>query len=223
MEYCGALDLSGLGPDVTPEWHPRMVWQSIVDLATGDVIGYEALARFGDVAPTVMFDYAVEQGLGVDLDSLCVTTALTHPPRKGLVFLNLTPATIRSGRFPALPEGFAERVVWELPEGSGWAPRHLPTSVVVALDDVGSGFAELLRLTEVPWRFVKADRSLVHAVATQRGHQAIVRDLVQRARDRGGAVIAEGVEVPADAAWLAQAGVAYGQGFLWGRPRIMEE
>ena len=223
MEHRGALDFSGVGPDVIVDGgNPVMVWQPIVNLYTLEVLGYEALARFGGASPAVVFDYAADRGIAPDLDALCIAQALRRPPRSGLIFVNVTAATVRSGHFPRIPHALASRVVWELPETIGWHPRDLPGSGTLALDDVGAGHAELVRLAMIPWRYVKADRGVVDRIATHPEQQALVLDLLNRAREGGGFVIAEGVESPDDAAWLTRAGVAYGQGFLWGHPQVLE-
>ena len=219
MEYRGALDVSELGPDGMTGRNPIMVWQPVVDLRTGAVIGHEALARFEAASPAVVFDYAAERGLSEDLDALCIAQALRRPPRSGLIFVNVTAATVRSGHFPAIPPAVASRVVWELPETGGWDPAMIPQGYAVALDDVGTGFAELVRVTQVPWRFLKLDASLVAGVGTHSTHRALIRELVVRARNRHGAVIAEGVELAHDAAALADLGVSYGQGYLWSYPQ----
>ena len=199
-----------------------IVWQPIVDLASGVVLGHEALARFGSAPPLVVFDAAAERGLSELLDAQCIAIALQNPPRTGLLFLNVTAATVRTGHFPRISPHLARRVVWELPETPGWSPRDLPGAMVVALDDVGAGHAELVRLSTIAWRYVKADRVLVDQVAHHPGKQAVMRHLLELARRRGGFVIAEGVESPDDAAWLKDAGVPYGQGFLWGSPHVLE-
>jgi EAL domain-containing protein (putative c-di-GMP-specific phosphodiesterase class I) len=219
MEHRRALNSSGLGAAVMAACNPRMVWQPIVDLATGAVIGHEALARFEAASPAVVFADAAERGLSGDLDALCIAQALRRPPRSGLIFVNVTAATVRSGHFPAIPTALASRVVWELPETGGWDPAMIPPGYTVALDDVGTGFAELGRVTQVPWRFLKLDASLVTGVGTHSTHRALIRALVVRARDCHGAVIAEGIETARDAAVLQDLGVTYGQGFLWGHPQ----
>lgn len=207
----------------TPLDLPRIVWQRIVDLADGTVLGHEALARFSGRTPADAFAQARRHGLVPALDRHCVVRAVAECPPGGLVFLNVTAETLRSRRWPDVPAALARRVVWELPETAGWDASLIPPGVAVALDDVGAGFAELVRLAAVPWRYVKADRSLAAGIAADALRQRIVRDLVARARDRGGAVIAEGVEEAADAECLAALGVRYGQGYFWHRPAPLAE
>lgn len=197
----------------------HIVWQPIVNLKTSQILGYEALARFSDRSPLEAFASAGDPKAQIALDHRCTREALTRPPDAGLIFLNVTPATVQAGQWPCLPDRLRHRVVWELPEAGGWQPAMIPGDYTVALDDVGSGFAELVRVAQVPWRFLKIDASLVADVGTYETHRALIRDLVARARERQGAVIAEGIEATQDAAALAGLGVTYGQGYLWGYPQ----
>ena len=197
----------------------HMLWQPILNLRSLQVLGHEALARFTDRTPLEAFTTSNPADAQMALDRQCIAAALAQPPDHGLIFLNVTPATVRAGHWPPLSDTLQERVVWELPEAGGWQPTMIPPGYTVALDDVGMGFSELVRVTQVPWRFLKLDVSLVAGVGTQTTHRALIRDLVLRAQERRGAVIAEGVEAARDAAVLIELGVTYGQGFLWGYPQ----
>jgi EAL domain-containing protein (putative c-di-GMP-specific phosphodiesterase class I) len=194
----------------------HIAWQPIVHLRSGRVLGHEALARFAGGTPAAAFAARDDPAALVALDAHCAGAALAGPPPTGLLFLNVTAATIRAGAWPRVPAGLAPRVVWELPEDAGWDVTMLPPGSAWALDDLGAGFQELLRLAAVPWRFCKLDAALTAATGVP--GRLVVRELVAWAAARGGAVIAEGVETSAQARRLAAWGVTYGQGFLWGRP-----
>lgn len=204
--------------------HPTMVWQPIVELDTATVVGHEALARFPIGRPDEIFATAAREGSEIvrALDAVCRQKALTHCPPTGWIFLNVHPASIDAQSWPSITDAdVASRVVWELPEAAGWVPHQVPSDQQVALDDVGSGYGELLRLARVPWRYLKIDRSLVTQIPHDLVVRALVYDLVQLAQDRGGHVIGEGVEQQREADALATLGVTYGQGFLWGRPALL--
>jgi len=198
-----------------------ILWQPIVTLATGQVLGHEALARFADATPDAAFQTAARLEQSVALDRRCVALALADPPPEGLLFLNVTAATVRTGRFPPVPRALRPRVVWELPEAAGWeagAFLRLPPGTRCALDDLGAGAAELGRAAQVPWQYLKVDRRLIAGCDARPSAQAVIHGLVVIAQDAGGAVIAEGVETAAEAACLRRLGVAYGQGYFWARP-----
>lgn len=197
----------------------HMLWQPIRNLRSRQLLGHEALARFTDRSPLEVFTASDHPDAQRALDQQCIAAALSQPPDHGLIFLNVTPATVRAGHWPPLSDTLKERVVWELPEAGGWQPTMIPPGYAVALDDVGIGFSELVRVTQVRWRFLKLDVSLVAGIGTQPTYRALIRDLVLRAQERHGAVIAEGIEAARDAATLIELGVTYGQGFLWGYPQ----
>lgn len=205
---------------------PTIMWQPIVTLDTAAVVGHEALARFSTGSPEQVFASAAQAGSEVarTLDAVCRHMALTHCPSTGWIFVNVHPASIDAQSWPSIADRhIASRVIWELPEAAGWAPHQVPSDRQVALDDVGSGYGELLRLARVPWRYLKLDRSLVSEIPHDLVVRALVHDLVQMARDRGGYVIGEGVEQQCEADGLAALGVTYGQGFLWGRPGLLSD
>src|SRR5690349_17696184 len=82
-----------------------MVFQPVVDLATGATVGHEALARFADGRPpNVWFAEAEALGLGVELDLLAVATAIRVLPRDvpGYLGVNAGPATLASPRLRGL-------------------------------------------------------------------------------------------------------------------------
>lgn len=197
----------------------QIVWQPVIDLTNDSVMGHEALARFGgDRTPVDAFAEAIRIGRATALDRACIHMALASAPPSGYLFVNLHAETIAGGIWPRVPPALRARVVWELPEDAGWNPDSVPPDAVVALDDVGVGFAELVRISRVAWRFLKLDRSLVHDIARSPQRHPLIADLVNRAEERGARVIAEGVETVQDLQTLRFLGVPYGQGFLWGQP-----
>lgn len=197
----------------------HIVWQPIIALNTGHLLGHEALARFVGLSPLVAFAQQPDNAAVMALDHRCIHHAFALPPSEGLLFVNVTAATVHAGQWPGVPPALQARVVWELPEVGGWDPSMIPPGMPVALDDIGVGFAELIRVAQVPWRYLKVDQSVVTGIAQDRSRQGIVHTLVAQADGLHRSIIAEGVEDPADARCLAALGVHYGQGFLWGKPR----
>ncbi len=195
-----------------------IAWQPIIELASNRIIGHEGLARFRHgLSPLDAFRSAGDNALL--LDYLCLAEAFRRPPSRGWIFVNVTPAFVQTGAWLLPHYRLRSRVVWELPETPGWHPTHIPNWAIVALDDVGIGHAELIRVTQVPWRFLKVDQSLVQGIAHQPPLQQMVRELVHIAAHRRGVIIAEGIEQSADRQCLQDLGVTYGQGFLLGRPQ----
>jgi diguanylate cyclase (GGDEF)-like protein len=212
-----------------------MVMQPIVDIATGAVVGHEALARFTDAAAGAgtdaagAFRRAHADGHGDMLEAAAVTAALAVPDRPDDydLYVNASAAALLSDRFWAELPTRLDGVVVELTEDqehidavslAGAVNRLRSRGGRIALDDLGAGVGEFSRLAALRPDVVKADRSLVHGCATHPGRSAVLRALVAYADDLGATVCAEGVEDAADLHHLAVLGVALAQGYLLSRP-----
>lgn len=219
----------------------RAVFQPIVALDSGHVIGYEGLIRptngiFGD--PSAMFTAAEACGRTIELDRACLETvakAAAHIPVDRWVSLNLSPRTLEAPEFNALAMcrqlarlGLpSQRIVVELTEREAIEDldrlRHnleglRALGVRVAADDVGAGNAGLRLLSLVPFDVVKIDLSLVQDAATRQTSAEILETLQELASRRGAMVIAEGLETPHQLQVVRAAHVEAAQGYLLGRP-----
>jgi diguanylate cyclase (GGDEF)-like protein len=217
------------------------VYQPIIDLATGNVTGYEGLVRVpkeSTFAHTgALFDAAEAAGRVQDLDRAALEVVL-----RGAVAVsenldlnvNVSPRSLESPEFNAtvflailkrhnVPP---RRVVLELTEREAIRdPERLRTAmqavqragVRIAADDVGAGNAGLRLLSQFKFDVVKIDLSLVHG-AREDQTMSVLTSLVQMA-DRWGAItIAEGVETPAQLRTIRRLGISAAQGYLLGRP-----
>ena len=211
---------------------PIVVLQPIVDLATGDRVGSEALSRFPAewrMAPDVVFAEAHSIGLGHRLELLALERAAEHLARVGgYVAMNVSPATVLT---PACGELLRrlplQRVVLELTEhdavedydrlAAALAPFRA-AGLRLAIDDVGAGFSSLRHIVTTAPDVIKIDRSIVAGLDTDPVLATLVDSLVQFGHGCDVRVVAEGVETAAEAAVLAGLGVDYGQGWHFGRP-----
>ena len=91
----------------------------------------------------------------------------------------------------------------------------------VALDDVGFGRSSLEVLVALAPDVVKLDRGVVAGVGVDVVRLRALERLVRCVDALGAELVAEGIETAADARAVAALGVAYGQGFLWGKPAIL--
>ncbi|MFI5261017.1 MAG: putative bifunctional diguanylate cyclase/phosphodiesterase [Candidatus Limnocylindrales bacterium] len=219
----------------------RAVFQPIVALATGRIIGYEGLIRptrgmFSD--PGAMFAAAEACGRTIELDRACLETvaaAAAAIPADRWVSLNLSPRTLEAPEFNALALcrhlarlGLpSQRIVLELTEREAIEDlerlRHSleglrALGVRVAADDVGAGNAGLRLLSLVPFDVVKVDLSLVQDAATRQTSAEILETLQELASRRGAMVIAEGLETPHQLQVVRAAHIEAAQGYLLGRP-----
>jgi EAL domain-containing protein (putative c-di-GMP-specific phosphodiesterase class I) len=221
----------------------RAVFQPIVDMATGAIIGYEGLTRPTDTAafanPGVLFEAAEESGRTVELDAACFdvvveTAARTIAPDK-LVSVNLSPRTLEAAGF-SVPQlmGIIERhglspdrLVVELTERENVLDLEMlrqnladlrAAGIRIAADDVGAGNAGLRLLSQFRFDIVKLDLSLVQEGAQRDSSQAVLRSLRDLAQRWGAFVIAEGLETREQLRSVRGLGIGAGQGYLLGRP-----
>jgi EAL domain-containing protein (putative c-di-GMP-specific phosphodiesterase class I) len=215
-----------------------IVYQPIVRIADGKVVGYEALTRFLAEpvrTPDVWFDEASEIGLQLTLELAVIAKALrslTLFPEDTYVSINASPATILSG---ALDEVFSdypcERLMLEVTEHSSvhdYAPIMKALDPLrrrglrLAVDDAGAGYASFRHILELKPDVIKLDNSLIRQIDSNTGHRALAAALVRFAQETGSMVVAEGVETEAELAILRELRVNKAQGYLLGRPAPIE-
>jgi diguanylate cyclase (GGDEF)-like protein len=225
----------------------RPVFQPIVDLRNGKVIGYEGLIRptaaSGFADPSALFIAAERAGRTVELDFACIETVAIGSaglPLTPMITINLSPRTLELPDF-SLPHltrivrqaGLEpERVVIEITERESIEEmERLKRNVAacraagfrVAADDVGAGNAGLRLLSQIQFDIVKIDLSLVQEGALYETSLAVVGSLQELARRWGAWVIAEGIETPEQLKVVRELEISAGQGYLLGRPGSAED
>ncbi|MDQ3756849.1 MAG: EAL domain-containing protein [Actinomycetota bacterium] len=213
---------------------PEMVFQPIVELDSGQTVGYEALARFTAEPfrpPDQWFAEAgtVGRALALELKAVSVALgALEHLPADVHLALNVSPVTLCSAELGLLLADVpAGRVVVELTEhdqvgdvGEARAAiqRLGRLGVAVASDDTGAGYAGLVQLVELGPTVVKLDRAIVSTIDQDPVRHALVAAATAFARSVGATLVAEGIETEGELEALRAIGVHHGQGYLLGRP-----
>ena len=225
----------------------EMHYQPIVSLATGAVVGYEALARWthpsGDaVPPDVFVPVAERTGLARDLDRWAVERGITEfarlraagsVPRDAAVAINLSaqhlgdPALVRHLIATAAAAEFPpHQVAIEITEGAVVRDTQAAISTLralhergfsIAIDDFGTGYSSMAYLRNFPVTSLKIDRTFVIDVAHDQDALAIITSIVQLARAIGITTTAEGVETEEQAVQLRHLGCTTAQGWLWSR------
>jgi diguanylate cyclase (GGDEF)-like protein/PAS domain S-box-containing protein len=222
-------------------------YQPVVAMATGMVVGLEALARWDDprrgrIGPNEFIPVAEESGLIVPLGAVVLETAcrqtaqwnrVTDGPPLALA-VNLSVAQLcspdladmvamvlrRSGIAPELLcLEITESVLMEDASVVGAGLEAVKRlGVRIGVDDFGTGYSSLVYLRRFPVDILKVDRSFVSGMTDSEADAAIVAGVVGLAQALGLDAIAEGVETEAQQAALAALGCPLGQGFLWSRP-----
>jgi diguanylate cyclase (GGDEF)-like protein/PAS domain S-box-containing protein len=224
----------------------EIAYQPIVRLDSGQVVAFEALARWthpirGPVSPVEFIPIAEDTGLILPLGRLILERACDQLAtwRRGVVgrdwriSVNLSArqllapdlvptvrsATANAGLDPtALTLELTESV---LLSDSERVLRRLhdlkELGVQIAIDDFGTGYSSLNYLQRVPFDVLKIDRAFVSALREGHAEATLVRTIMDLARTLGRTAIAEGVELPIEVDGLRRLGCEYGQGFLFGR------
>lgn len=218
------------------------VFQPIVDLRRGELLGYEGLIRGPQhsplASPAKLFQVAAQFGLLLELEALCRRVILSRfvaQSLPGRLFLNTTPDCLLSIRFScdALREELdqaglpPERLVIELTESRpiddvGRLLKNLApcraAGMGVALDDLGAGFAGLRVWYELQPDFVKVDMHFVQEIDRAPLKRYFTQAVQQLTVNSGAQLIAEGIESHAELRVLQEMGVAFGQGYFIAKP-----
>ncbi len=221
-------------------------YQPVVDLASGGVLGAEALLRWthqGVVVPPQKFVAIAESnGLSASLDRWVIATALRefaalstagHVPAGAYVAVNLCAANLGDSLLESfLLEQVQQSglrpgaVVLEITEGAIMDDPKVAVALLgalrghgfrVAIDDFGTGYSSLAYLRDLPVTALKIDKSFVDDVPTSADARAIASSMVELARAVGLDVVAEGVESREQLSALRALGCRAGQGWLWSR------
>lgn len=230
-----------------PEGGLSVVYQPVVGLDGGALVGVEALARWthpvrGVVPPDVFVAVAEEAGLigavgARVLDAACAQLAAWRAtlgdaaPAK--LSVNLSRAQLQhaglAGEVGAtlaahgLPPAVLELEVTESLAAQDERVRRTlaelkALGVRLALDDFGTGYSSLACLNQLPVDTVKIDRSFVAHAERVEYQRVLIEATIRVARTLGMTTVAEGIESPGQAALMADLRCDHGQGWLFGRP-----
>lgn len=218
---------------VMSEGRISVLFQPIVDLRVGAVVGAEALSRFPSDptrAPDRWFADAEVAGLRTELELFAIRAAVARAddiPGQIYLSLNVSPSSVGADLCRAISPFPLDRVVIEVTEHARVADYNALRSDLEALragggrlavDDAGAGFASLRHIVRLEPDVIKIDMSITRGIDRDRRKRAVARGLTSFATEIGTAVVAEGVETDDEIAALRELGVAYGQGYRLGRP-----
>jgi diguanylate cyclase (GGDEF)-like protein len=219
----------------------RLYYQPIVDVQTGQALGYEALLRWqhptrGLLTPAAFLDELEDSDTDTAVAEWVLERACSDAAawENGVfVSVNVSPRQLSRPELARRVAAVLERTGLEA--GRLWVEitedrpidrnqdiadvqRLRDQGVHVALDDFGTGYAGLTYLQRLPADIVKVDMVFVSSIVGDRVSKAIVRAVVGLADALDLLVVAEGVETQEQADVLAALGVSLAQGYLWARP-----
>ena len=217
-------------------------YQPVVDIATRQICGVEALIRWrhptkGLIAPDRFIPLAESIGLIVPLGERILQRACDEAatwPAHIKVAINVSAVQFKSGNLfdvilcTLVESGLApERLELEITETSllDNQEAHLATirqlknlGISIALDDFGTGYSSLTYLTNFPFDKIKIDRSFTRDVLKRRDYAAVVSSVLALAQGLGTITTVEGIETEQQLEYMRQAGVDLAQGYLFSRP-----
>lgn len=222
-------------------------FQPIVDLRTGVVAGFEALARWprnGEILePRQFLPFMERSGLVGQLTWIMLQKGLEA--QESWIKAGLLPPDSQLGiNLPLdqlLDSQLAEHILALIDETNSPASRirlEVPEKIVlrqssvardtlaqlqrsgltIAIDDTGSGHTSLLQLQNFPLDILKIERSFVRLLEQDLAARGVIRSIIALAASMDLSVIAKGVETPAQLAFLRDNGVVLAQGFHLGAP-----
>lgn len=232
------------------EGHIRTAFQPKVGIERGDVVGFEALARWvdssGEVASPSKF-IALASELGI-IDSITnfvlddVIACLPHLRRHfgPGISVSINIAARQAGDVAFMnslidrlrAEGIADAIVLELTEEALVAaqrferrvlPRLRAIGVRVSIDDFGTGYSSLSTLADITADEVKVDRAFITSIHERPRSQGILRAIESLCQALDIDVVAEGVESFLELDYLARkTSIRLVQGYYYGKPQYME-
>jgi diguanylate cyclase (GGDEF)-like protein/PAS domain S-box-containing protein len=225
----------------------KVLFQPLVNLQTGAVVGCEALARWqslewGPVSPAEFIPVAEATGLIVPIGEWILRESIKAArgwPNQATVAVNVSPLQFRSQKL-------LSSVVAALAEG-GLPPHRLELEVTesvflegcdqtldilknlrdlgvrIALDDFGTGYSSLSYLQRFQFDKIKIDKSFVDRVVSKDSGTSIIRAIVAMAGALGMSTTAEGVESADQVEALRELGCGTMQGYFFARPSPPQE
>lgn len=210
----------------------EVLFQPIVDLGNRRIFAYEALTRGKPnvTDPTELFERATREDawgrLGRLIREVTFERGADYP-----LFINIHPAEL-SARWLVRPDDpiyqHNHQVFLEITESATFTHYETCLSVLkevrargnvrLAVDDLGAGYSNLMRVIELEPQVVKLDRQLVTGLESSKKQQRLVCHLAQLCSELGADVVAEGIETADELAAIIDTGVSLGQGYVFARP-----
>lgn len=229
--------------DIIAQRAVTSVYQPIVSLADGKVIGYEALTRGPENGPLyhpqALFSLAEREGVLYTLERIARERAIEcgaeFIPGRQKLFINVSPAVVYDPTFSAghtlqsiRGHGLsARKIVFEVTEHQAIddfvvfrevIEHYRRQGFLIAVDDAGAGYASFQTILALKPDFIKIDRALIAGIDRDPVKQSLLESFVHFALKINSKLIAEGVETPRELTQLIRLGVDLAQGYVFARP-----
>ena len=229
----------------------KLYFQPQIDLQHGEIVGAEALVRWqhrtrGMVMPGAFINIAEQSDLiekvgefvreaasaqfrawekdGLAPMRVSVNVSTREVKRKDFVE-RIENTLVASGLRPfSLELEITESLLLENADDVLSTLKALSDrGVRIAIDDFGTGYSSMAYLKNLPFHVLKIDRSFVKDIGTSSGADSIVTAIIGVAQSLGKEIVAEGIELDSQRAFLKENGCDMGQGYLWSRPVPADE
>lgn len=219
------------------------VFQPIISLRDGSLLGYEALSRgpkgTAFEKPEMLFYIAEKYKAIWELEQECRKVALLSfraSKTDAMLFLNVNPSVIEDSKFQ---KGFTKeylkefdmdpsRIIFEITERSAITNiadfrdiirNYKDQNYKIAIDDAGAGYSGLNLISDVNPDYLKLDMKLIRNIDKDSVKQALVKSMCEFSKITGTYLIAEGIETYEELHTLIHIGIHYGQGYYLSRPQ----
>ena len=227
---------------IISEGRINTLFQPIISLSDGEILGYEALSRGPKdsefFSPLALFDAAKKYNMLWDLELVCRHKALENSYgrlNKKKLFINIDPNIIQDSKFKqGFTKGLLEQfnvdpsdIIFEITENTAVSDYKELRDVLdnyseqgynIALDDAGSGYSGLVLLAETHPNYLKIDMDLVRNIDISKIKQDLIKTFCDFSKNTNIKLIAEGIETESELKILIDLGIDYGQGYFLERP-----
>ncbi|MGL4183188.1 putative bifunctional diguanylate cyclase/phosphodiesterase [Enterobacter ludwigii] len=217
-------------------------YQPIFSISSGKIVSYEVLARWlhpvrGFISPVLFIPIAERTGLIHDLGEWILNSACEEISRLDTavsIAVNVSPLQLRNEGFENMLTGILARnnipssqLELEITETSLLIDDNRTMSILntlhdagisISLDDFGTGFSSLSRLSSFPFDKIKIDRSFISALEDKKSSINIIKSIVEVGKSLNMQVVAEGIENDRQLEHVKALGCDFVQGYLLGKP-----
>ncbi|MCL6476783.1 MAG: GGDEF domain-containing protein [Peptococcaceae bacterium] len=228
--------------DILEQKGIKIVYQPVVNLYSGEILGYEALSRGPEdtffASPVNLFSYAQKTHQLFVLEKIAREKALVNLGellKKTRLFININPQVVNDpsfrpdeiGEFLAGLGVCANQVVFEITERTSInnfssfrksLEQYRQHGFLIAIDDAGAGYSSLQAIAEIQPDFIKVDHSLVKDIDKTATKKKLLETFRIFAQKTNSQLIAEGIESENELACLKSMDISHGQGYFFAKP-----